>query len=366
MVSTDIVAKHRFVVLDGMRGLAALAVICDHVPSEFMRALLPARYLAVDFFFVLSGFVLMHVYGQRLASGMSTLSFMRVRLIRLYPLYFLAIFAGAVMAAIAILKGWEAGPLSHLFTSIAFALALLPCPPGLSLYPGAPFSLNGPSWSLFFELFINAVFAFIARWLTPALCILFIAVGGGGLALATFAGINAGGHAWGNFAGGFLRVSFSFFAGVWIYMMRANRRLPALPAWAAFAVLFIALAMPAPEGWRQIVDLGVVLFIFPPLVALSADSSVSGRMMHASAFVGLVSYGVYILHVPLFSWLRLTLQYFGVYDAMPGVALVFLTAAAAVAATALLHVVYDLPVRRFLSRLGRRESRERTGPEAAS
>lgn len=366
MASTEIAEKQRFVVLDGMRGLAALAVITDHVQSDLLRAMLPGRYLAVDFFFVLSGFVLAHVYLQRLQGGMSFWSFMRVRVIRLYPLYLVGLGLAAVMALIIAAKGWEPFGVGQVFTSLAFALLLIPCPPGLSLWPNAPFPLNGPAWSLFFELVINAVFALTARWLTPALCVAFMALGGGALAFAVFQGWDVGGFAWDNFAGGLMRVTFSFFAGVWIYKMRDHWSLPALPAWGAFAVLFAALAMPVPDGMRPFWDLFAILCIFPPLVAFSADTVVRGRAMQACAFVGLVSYGVYILHVPLFSWVRLTLQYVGVYDAIPGVAMVAIVASVAVAAAALLHVIYDVPVRRFLSRLGRRWSREKAGPATAS
>jgi peptidoglycan/LPS O-acetylase OafA/YrhL len=366
MVSTDIPERDRFVVLDGMRGLAALAVITDHVPSEIMRGLLPGRYLAVDFFFVLSGFVLAHVYGERLARGMSFGSFMRMRLIRLYPLYLAAIAISATIAAIVAVKGWEPFALWQVFASLAFALLLLPCPPNLSLWPNAPFPLNGPSWSLFFELVINAVFALVGRFLTPALCLGFMAVGAGTLAISVFAGLDVGGYAWSNMLGGLLRATFGFFAGVWLYKIRAHERAASLPVWAAFGLLFAAMAMPTPPGLRPYWDLIAILFIFPPLVAMSANARVRGGMLRVSAFVGLVSYGVYVLHVPLFSWIRLTLQHFGVFELLPGVALVALTAAVAVTAAAILHVIYDAPVRRWLSRKKHRESREKAGPAPAS
>ena len=77
----------RFALLDGLRGIAAFAVILDHTPPNFLGELIPGRYLAVDFFFVLSGFVLAHAYGRRLEGGWSVFSFMRARVIRLYPLY---------------------------------------------------------------------------------------------------------------------------------------------------------------------------------------------------------------------------------------------------------------------------------------
>lgn len=366
MASTEIAERDRFVVLDGMRGLAALAVITDHVPSEIMRTLLPGRYLAVDFFFVLSGFVLTHVYGERLARGMSLLSFMRARVVRLYPLYLAAVLISFAMSVIVALKGWEPYALWQVFTSLVFALVLIPCPPGLSLWPNAPFPLVGPSWSLFYELVINAVYGLVGRIITPAVCLGFMGFGAAGLAVAAANGWDVSGHAWSNILGGLLRVSFGFFAGVWLYKMRSRWTAPALPAWAAFVILFAALAMPAPGALRPYWDLFAAVAIFPPLVAMSANTTVRGVQLKVCAFVGMASYGVYILHVPLFAWVRLTLQHFGVFDQMPGVAMVALMAVVAVCVTAVLHILYDVPVRRFLSRSRQRKPRESTGPAPAS
>lgn len=346
-------SKERFVVLDGMRGLAALAVITDHVPSSLMMSLLPGRYLAVDFFFVLSGFVLAHVYSDKLSAGMTPLSFMRLRLVRLYPLYLVGVLIGAAWATTFVLKGWFDMPLMNVATSLAFALVLLPCPPSLSLWPSAPFVLNGPSWSLFFELFINAVFALVARWLTPALCLGFMAVGGVLLVPTAFGfGQLDGGFAWSNFIAGFPRVTFGFFAGVWLYRMRSRWSAPSLPAWAAYGGLALVFMVPAQGVWRAAFDLFAVLVLFPALVAFSAGTQAHGALLRVSTVIGVLSYGVYILHVPLWEWIRLGLEYFALDALLPGVVKVLLTAAVALGAAAILHAVYDVPARRFLS--GRR------------
>jgi peptidoglycan/LPS O-acetylase OafA/YrhL len=350
MVSSDIAGKERFVVLDGMRGLAALAVICDHVPSPFMTGLFSGRYLAVDFFFILSGFVLSHVYSSRLASGMTTLEFMRVRVVRLYPLYLVGILIGAGLALVYAVKGWSGAPAEHVFTSLTFALFMLPCPPALSIWPDAPFPLDGPSWSLFFELFINIVFALIFRWLTPMRTALIAIAGGLALIPCVFllGGQLDGGYAWSNFIGGFAHVTFAFFAGVWIYQMRGRWKLPVLPAWAAYLGLLAVFAAPVQGVARSFFDLAAAFILCPALVACSADTRVGGGLLRVSAFVGAMSYGVYILHVPLWGGLRLAVEHFS-HD-MPGVVNVALTAAVALAITAILTVVYDVPVRRLLSR----------------
>ena len=349
MVSSDIAGKERFVVLDGMRGLAALAVITDHVNSELMGRLLPGRYLAVDFFFVLSGFVLAHVYADRLKAGMSFADFMRARVVRLYPLYLVAALAGAVLALIYAVKGWGDWSLLQVAGSLAFALLMIPCPPGASLWANAPYPLNGPSWSLFFELFINAVFALVARRLTPAVCLAFMAVGAILLVPTAFGfGRLDGGFAWSNFVAGFPRVTFGFFAGVWIYQTRLHERVPALPAWAAYLALLGVFMAPAQGVWRSAVDLTAALVLFPALVTLCANSAARGTTLRASAAVGMLSYGVYVLHVPLWGWLQLAIAWLGLTP--PGLVNVALVAAAALAAAGVLHVVYDAPLRRRLAK----------------
>jgi peptidoglycan/LPS O-acetylase OafA/YrhL len=349
MVSAEIAPKHRFVVLDGMRGLAALAVITDHVHSPLTEALLPGRYLAVDFFFVLSGFVIAHVYGARLARGLSAGAFMRLRAIRFYPLYILATLAGAALMALNVVKGWSDATLAQVGGSTLFAVFFAPAPPGVSIWPDAPFPLNGPSWSLFFELFINAVFAAIFFWLTPRRAAL-IALGGAValVAYSVLTGELGAGFRWSNFLGGFARVTLGFFAGVCIYQLRSHFRAPALPGWAGFAILLAVLMTHAPGPWRIAVDMAASIVVFPLLVMTCADSKAGGKFADTCAWMGLVSYGVYVLHVPLWGWLRVMMEAFGVE--LPGYANVVLVAVLAVAAAWLLDKVYDAPLRRWLSR----------------
>lgn len=361
MVSADVHDKQRFVVLDGMRGIAALAVITDHVASPLMQTLVPGRYLAVDFFFVLSGFVLAHVYGKRLASGaLSGAGFMRVRAIRFFPLYLISVALGAALAYLYAIKGWEAHTLSSVTSSALFGIFMLPTPPALSVWADAPFPLNGPTWSLFFELAINIVFAAMAaRWLRPRVTGA-IALVAGLIYIPTvfYYGQSDAGFAWSNFAGGFPRVTFMFFTGVWLYQMRGGWRVPVLPAWAAYAALAAVLMAPAQGIWRPVFDLTAAWVIFPGLVLLAAETPVRGTVRAMSAFVGLVSYGVYVLHVPIWGWLRLVLERFGGTEALPGVANVALVAAVSIAAAAALNAVYDVPLRRRLSGKARRAAAE--------
>lgn len=349
MVSVEAGQKGRFVVLDGLRGIAALVVITDHVASPMLETLLPGRYLAVDFFFVLSGFVLAHVYGERLARGMSFAALMRARFIRLYPLYLIGLAAGGALAFLQVVKGWNDATLTQVAVSGLFAFFFIPCPPSLSVWHDAPYSLNPPAWSLFFELFVNAIFAGLGRRLTPKVCMAFMGLGAVALVpTALHFGQLDGGFAWSNFVAGFPRVIFGFFAGVFLYQTKLYQRLPALPAWAAFAALLAVFMAPAGD-LRPIYDLFAVLILFPALVALSANSVGWSPLMRASAIVGMLSYGVYILHVPLWGWLQPLLERFGL--GLPGVAAVALTAVTAMLATAVLDAFFDRPVRKWLTRI---------------
>lgn len=349
MVSADIAPKERFVVLDGMRGLAALVVITDHVASPVLMNLLPGRYLAVDFFFVLSGFVLAHVYGERLKSGLSFNGFMHIRLVRLYPLYLVGAALGGILALIYALRGWADYSVATVIASSLVALTMLPCPPGLSLWPNAPYPLNGPSWSLFFELFVNAIFAATARWLTPRFCLVFMAIAGVLLVPTAFGfGQLDGGFAWDNFIAGFPRVVFGFFTGVFIYQTRLYERVRALPAWVAYVALLLVFMAPATGIWRAAYDLLAALLLFPALVTLCANSHASGALNWLSATIGALSYGVYILHVPLWGWFTIAIARFQLD--LPGIVNVAIVAVVALLAAAVLDQIYDRPVRKMLSR----------------
>jgi|CXWL01.1.fsa_nt_gi peptidoglycan/LPS O-acetylase OafA/YrhL len=341
----------RFVTLDGMRGLAALAIITDHVDSPFFNAALPGRYLAVDFFFVLSGFVLSHVYGRRLADGLSALAFMRARFIRLYPLYLVGLLAGAALTAILVLKGWNDASWGDIAAATALGLVMAPTPEAISpsIYNIYPF--DGPAWSLFFELIANLAFGLVFLRLTKSVLAGILVLGAVGVGwVGLHFGELAGGFNADNFIAGFPRVTFGFFAGVLVHRLYLKHPAPALPPLAAFAALLAVFAVPAQGAWRALFDVLAALLIFPVLVAVCADSSPRGALARAASALGALSYGVYILHVPVRDWLRTVLAVLAPGVELPGIAMVASVAALTVAAAALLHVVYDEPVRRWLSR----------------
>jgi peptidoglycan/LPS O-acetylase OafA/YrhL len=278
--------SHQFATLDGLRGIAAFAVMTRHCREQLGGVFLPHSYLAVDFFFVLSGFVLAHAYEQRLLSGMTTAEFLRIRLVRLYPLYLigtvLCIAAAASVGGVHWLK-----PKTTLI--IISALAFLPDP----RLHGTLFMFNPPAWSLFFELIANALYASIVLHLSnrrlaliAASCLVIEAI--------RFDSLGVG-FRWEDLAGGFLRVGFGFFAGVLTYRLwRAAPWRPALPAWCVAALLVLILAIGAPP-WGHPYNFLTAL-LFPLIVFCGASQEPSWRFRPIFLWLGAISYALYISH----------------------------------------------------------------------
>jgi peptidoglycan/LPS O-acetylase OafA/YrhL len=299
--------KRSFVTLDGLRGIAALGIISRHSPAYFANGFFES-YLAVDFFFVLSGFVLAHAYIKRFHQGLTTIHFMTIRLVRLYPLYLFAL-------AISALLGWR--ELAHgeivstdFVKNLIPALFFLPSPP---LHEGARlFPLNEPAWSLFFELLANLGFALMCRHLSrDKLCVtvllaslaLSLAVIAGlfGFAIPGIGAMNAG-FEWRSFVAGLLRVSYSFFAGVLVYRTWSNWRPVIKVPPAALVVLLIGILVAHPPHEYQIAfDLIITIFIFPIVIWLGAGSVATGPIARIFTWLGLSSYAVYVLQVPLYN-----------------------------------------------------------------
>lgn len=334
----------RLVVLDGLRGLAALCVVADHIDAGFITAALPGRYLAVDFFFVLSGFVLSHVYGARLAAGMGVIDFMRVRLIRLYPLYLVGLLVGFSLSLVQVIR-WGMHPAETLALPFALNLFMLPS------FSGLTFPFDPPAWSLFFELVVNVAFVALFLRLTPRVLWSIVAMGALGLAVsALYFDKLDGGWVPENFLLGFPRVFFGFFAGVLIHRASQRLRWPALPSWAAYVLLLALLAVPAFGANRAWTDLAVIVIGCPALVAASIGASGAGALERAFGWLGAMSYGVYILHVPIIAWLSAALRVLAPTLEVAGLAFFALVAALALAAAALLDRLYDRPVRAWLTR----------------
>lgn len=216
--------KPHYNVLNGLRGIAAIMVLWYHVFEAFATSALDQvinhGYLAVDFFFVLSGFVIGYAYDDRWQS-MGIGNFLKRRLIRLQPMVVLGALIGAGMFYLQDYSLWKVSEVTvwMLFGAMLLNMLLIPATPtteirGLrEMYP-----LNGPTWSLLFEYLGNILYAiFIRRLPTKILAILVILLGGG-LAYFALSGEGYLGVGWTmnseNMIGGSLRFLFSFSAGL--------------------------------------------------------------------------------------------------------------------------------------------------------
>lgn len=340
--------QQRFVVLDAMRGLAAIIVVLYHGTAHTF----PMGYAAVDLFFVLSGFVLAHRHGEELRAPGHRLAYARKRIIRLYPLYAAGTLLGLVSAALLIhkLPGWN----WHLYAlALVLSPLFLPTPTNVAL---GIFPFDGPTWSLFFEGVANAAFAFTGSRprLTAGITIV-------SLPLVLFSiqhWFAGGGPTLDEFPGGFARVFFSFFAGVVVYRLwaagyRVPWRVPALLIGVAMAVLY-ALS----PGWESRYN-ALLVVVAQPLLIWVAASSRPGRLEPVMTWLGAISYALYIVHVPL-TILVLCLigdgwelgYYLGAPlpgSHPPALPAILVTLPLALVAAHVLTFHVDLPVRRWLA-----------------
>ncbi|HVY35464.1 MAG TPA: acyltransferase [Caulobacteraceae bacterium] len=341
--------RRMFYTIDGLRGLAALLVVTRHIiPLHAGQLTTASSYLAVELFFLFSGFVIAHAYDKRFAEGLGFWTFAKVRILRLYPLYLLA-FAIAVLtvpaARLAGIKTWALDP----------AVII----PGLLMLPtfargayGLVYPYNNPSWTLFFELTANAAYALIWRWLNNLALMVVLAMSALGLAYTAlhFGSLDVG-FSSKQFVGGFGRVFFSFFAGVGVYRLQLVRPCTLkISPWLLLAGCFVLLiAWPHRGPERTAYDMACALLIFPLFAYLSTAVEPGPFGQKLFSLGGGASYALYLIHSPLGGVLN---QFFILYGRPKGSALLGITFIACMAVIAwLAERYYDRPVRHWLTKL---------------
>jgi peptidoglycan/LPS O-acetylase OafA/YrhL len=259
--------------------------------------------VAVDTFFILSGFVLAHSYARRVEAGMGFIEFARVRLLRLYPLYVVGLLLGAGDVALEIhlgrvAMGWDDWALATVLGALLVphgVAAVIPF--GNDGIVGAVFPFNEPAWSLFFELAVNGVFfAWLAsRRAWMLIPIILASLGGFALAAHLLGGLHGG---WGvhDFWVGVPRVMFGFFLGVGLYRIHRWAS-PPMKRVGPLLVLLLLVSFWRPFRWQEAWS----LFVFAPLAVLgNASVALGARARQACHWAGRVSYPLYITHFPLF------------------------------------------------------------------
>ena len=347
---TILKTKQHFEILDGLRGIAALAVVTFHFMEwayvDASKNFIGHGFLAVDFFFCLSGFVIGYAYDDRIAK-IGVLQFFKLRIIRLHPL----VVAGSVLGLLAFLFDPFGGHPELYSTGkiiLAFLCSVLLIPlPDIADRGFNLFSFNAPSWSLFWEYVANIFYGFVLyrigrRYLLvltilSAFVICFVAYRSGNL---------LGGWSGPTFWDGSVRISYSFLAGLLIY--RSNWMIKNKLGFIGLAVLlFLAFLMPFSK-WNWLSEPFIVLFYFPLLIALGAGATLAPGLKKVCKFSGNISYPLYMTHYAVL-WM------FGNYynshkpDTMQLTFIIIAGLFLLVGAAYLVMVIYDIPVRKYLS-----------------
>ena len=366
--------KPHYEILDGLRGVAALLVVFYHIFEGLSFAAggtlittINHGYLAVDFFFILSGFVIGYAYDDRLGKTMSLGNFFKRRLIRLHPMIVMGAVLGVVFYCLQGCVRWDG---THVATSMIMlallcAMFFIPATPGASYDirgNGEMFPLNGPSWSLFFEYIGNILYAlFIQRLSKKALTLLVILLGAGlaWFALSDAAGYGMIGVGWTldgiNFLGGSLRMLFPFTLGIWL--SRGFKPVPVRGAfWICSLILLLLFLVPYIEGSEPISLNGLfesvcILLIFPFLVRLGASGKTTDkRSTQICKFLGDISYPLYAVHYPIMYLFYAWLIDKKIYDIDDCWAMALAVYIGCVILAYLCLKFYDEPIRRYLAK----------------
>ena len=323
--------KPHYELLDGLRGVAALLVVFYHIFEGLSFAaggtvitVINHGYLAVDFFFILSGFVISYAYDNRWGKSFTTRNFFKRRLIRLHPM----IVMGAVVGLIAFLiQGgvkWDGThvPVTMAILALICTFFFIPAIPG-SCYEirgnGEMFPLNGPFWSLFFEYIGNILYAlFIRRLSDRQLSILVVCLGIGLAWFALFDVVGYGmiGVGWTldslNFFGGLTRMLFPFTLGMLLSRKFHSFKISGA-FWICTVILIILFCIPYIEGKSPICmnglfEIACIALIFPVLIRIGAAGKTTDKLSTSICkFLGDISYPLYAIHYPVmyvfYAWL---------------------------------------------------------------
>lgn len=346
--------KHFYASLDALRGLAAFAVVFFHLANwTDTLNFVPRGDLAVDFFFCLSGFVMAHAYGDRIGKDLGLRQFVLNRLIRLYPMMSLSVLVAAAYFLSKYFLSSEEVTLSDVLLASTLGLFVLPYL-GESLALSGPlevFPINGPLWSLFYELLINFAWAAAFAVLTLRRVIGF---GVACAALLLMAGLAHGDLLLGDrtvdFFWGIPRVGVSFAAGLIVYAMHKQSLLSVrIPFWGVALGLLIPLLIPRSDN-ASLAVLCDALFIYiwaPYLILIAANIRQTGLGFNLSRLGGELSYPIYVMHFPLFAWTNGITQFLDV--SMPIWVLISIHLTVIVGGSWIALIAFDRPVRRLLN-----------------
>jgi len=376
MTVTTPTTKPHYPILDGLRGVAAMMVVIMHLCEANSASRFDMKinhgYLAVDFFFLLSGFVIGYAYDDRW-NKMKVGDFFKRRLIRLQPMVIIGMIIGAVGFYFQSTNLWPAigtTPPWQMLLAMLIGCTMLPVPPAMDIrgwqemYP-----LNGPAWSLFFEYVVNIFYGLFVRRFSKSLLTLLVVLSA--IFLVHLALTNKQGDLIGGWSLapeqlhiGFARVMYPFFAGLLLFRLSKLAKIPHAFVWCS-AMIIVIFSIPRIGGpdhlWMNAAyESFSVIVLFPLVIYLGASGEIKNPFqVGLCKFLGDISYPIYITHYPLIYW------YTGwVHDTHLTVVAAFIVGAIVfIAAITIAYAalkLYDEPVRKWLQDRNRMLSARRT------
>ena len=357
--------KPHYNILDGLRGVAALMVLWFHIFEAYASSHIDQQinhgYLAVDFFFILSGFVIGYAYDDRWKT-MPIKDFIKRRFIRLHPMVVIGAIIGAIMFYFQGCSVWDVSKVSVTMLLIATLMnaCLIPATPGFEIRGVTEmFPLNGPSWSLFYEYIGNILHAFFIHKLSTKVLSIWVVLAGCGLSgfaiWGPYGDICAGFSLTGeNILGGSLRLLFSFSAGLLLSRLFKPIFIKGV-FWICSLSVVILLAVPRIGGsenlWMNgLYDTLCFALLFPLIVYLGASGKTTDKLTtRICKFLGDISYPLYMVHYPFiylyYAWVKN--EHLTFVQSLPGALAVVI---GSIILAYLCLRLYDEPVRKFLTK----------------
>jgi peptidoglycan/LPS O-acetylase OafA/YrhL len=316
MQTSTLSTKPHYPILDGLRGVAAVIVVIFHIfethSTSHLDQIINHGYLAVDFFFLLSGFVIGYAYDDRW-SKMSIGRFFKIRLVRLQPMVIIGMIVGAILfyfQGSAMFPHISEVPVWKMLIFMVIGFTLIPVTPSMDIRGWQEMHpLDGPAWSLFFEYIANILYALFVRKFSKTVLSIFVFLAGClliHLALTSPKGDVIGGWSFDatQLHVGFARLLYPFFAGLLLFRVSKLTKVKHAFLLCSLLVVFF-LAMPRIGGsehlWMNgLYDSMIIIFVFPLIVYLGASGEVKGRYASKICkFFGDISYPIYITHYPI-------------------------------------------------------------------
>ena len=312
-------SKPHYEILDGLRGVAALLVVLFHVfevhsHGDHSKQIINHGYLAVDFFFLLSGYVISYAYDDRW-SKMTLKDFFKRRIIRLHPMIIIGSIIGAILFYFQNSQGLGWGSIHEvqvwkMLLVMLIGFTLIPVGKGLDIRGWSEMHpLNGPAWSLFYEYIANIVYALVLRRLSKIILAILVLVAAG--VTIHYALTNTNGDIIGGWSVdstqlriGFTRLAFPFLAGM--LLAKTAKLYYTKHAFLTASLLLVVLfSIPRLGGSENLWMNGLyecfcLIIMFPLIVWLGAGGKVNGKKASKICkFLGDISYPIYITHFPI-------------------------------------------------------------------